>query len=70
VTHSGETEYLFCREGRKEREEKHYLVGRDKALPFPTVVDARITCNVPYAGLRLFNINIICFFCALCVFRG
>jgi len=33
------------------------LVGWDKALPFPAI-DATNACNVPYAGLQLFNINI------------
>jgi hypothetical protein len=50
---------------RKYTQIKTLLVGRDKALPFPAV-DATNACNVPYAGLQLFNINIIRVF--ICVY--
>ena len=47
----------FSANEHKYMQIKTLLVGWDKALPFPAI-DATNACNVPYAGLQLFNINI------------
>ncbi len=49
---------------RKYTQIKILLVGWDKALPFPAI-NATNACNVPYAGLQLFNINIFRVLCCV-----
>jgi len=60
-----QTKTQFSANERKYTQIKTLLVGRDKAFTFPEI-GATNACNVPYAGLQLFNINILWFL--ICVY--